>query len=133
MLIVLGLCCCRLVSSCGERGYSLVATRGLLTAVASLVEEDRLYRAPRLYSTGLIVVAHGLSCSTACGILPDKGSHLCLLHWHVNALPLSYQESLRFAILSEIWTCEYIKWSISLSIKFHLTLLNNRKIILWPR
>ena len=76
--------------------------RGLLIAVASLGEEDRLYRAPGLSSTGLIAVAHGLSCSMDCGILPDKGSHLCLLHWQADALPLSYQESLRFAVLGEI-------------------------------
>ena len=33
------------------------------------------------WSTGSIIVLHGLSCSKVCGILPDKGSNLCLLHW----------------------------------------------------
>ena len=32
----------RLCSSCGSRGYSLVAVRGLLIAVASVVAEHRL-------------------------------------------------------------------------------------------
>ena len=29
---------------------------------------------------GSVVVAHGPSCSAACGILPDQGSNLCALH-----------------------------------------------------
>ena len=37
--------------------------------------------ARRLQSAGSAVVAHGLSCSTACGILPDQGSNPCLLPW----------------------------------------------------
>ena len=49
--------------------------------------------APRLQSTGAIVVAHGLSCSTVCGIFPDQGWNLCLLHWQADSLPLSYQGS----------------------------------------
>ena len=28
-----------------------------------------------------VVVAHGLSCSAACGIFPDQGSNPCPLHW----------------------------------------------------
>ena len=40
---VLGLrCCAQPFSSCGERGLPFVAMRGLLIAVASLVEEHRL-------------------------------------------------------------------------------------------
>ena len=49
--------------------------------------------APRLPSIGLIVVAHGLSCSMACGIFADQGSNPCLLHWQVNSLPLSHHGS----------------------------------------
>ena len=30
--------------------------------------------------TGSVVVAHGPSCSAACGIFPDQGSNLCPLH-----------------------------------------------------
>ena len=29
---------------------------------------------------GSVVVAHGPTCSAACGIFPDQGSNLCLLH-----------------------------------------------------
>ena len=46
-----------------------------------------------LWSTGLIVVAHGFSCSMACGIFPDQGSNPCHPHWQADSLPLSHQES----------------------------------------
>ena len=34
-----------------------------------------------------------ISCSTACGILPNQVSNSCLLHWQVDSLPLSHQGS----------------------------------------
>ena len=46
-----------------------------------------------LLSTGSTVVAHGLTCSTARGIFPGRGSGSCLLHWQANSLPLSHQGS----------------------------------------
>ena len=33
-------------------------------------------------------MAHGLSCSEACGISPDQGLNLCPLHWQVDSSPL---------------------------------------------
>ena len=50
--------------------------------------------APRLQSTGSIVVAHGLSCSAGCGILQNQGLNLCLLYWQVDSLLLSPREAL---------------------------------------
>ena len=47
---------------------------------------------------GLIVVAHRLSCSEACGIFPDQGSNPFLLHWLVVSLPLSHWGS-QFGVL----------------------------------
>ena len=38
-------------------------------------------------------MAHGLSCSTACGIFLDQGLNLCLLHWQADSLPLRHQRS----------------------------------------
>ena len=38
-----------------------------------------------LQSAGSVVVAHGLSCSVACGILPDQGSNPCPLHWQADS------------------------------------------------
>ena len=37
-------------------------------------------------------VVHGLSCTAACGIFPDKGSNPCRLHWQADSLPLSHSE-----------------------------------------
>ena len=92
---------CGLFSSCGKWGwvtlrYSSWAShyRGFsccraqpLGCVGSVVATSRLQ------STGSIVMAHGLSCSMAWGIFADQGSNLCLLHWHVNSLPLSHHGS----------------------------------------
>ena len=55
--------CRRAFSSCSVGAYFLVAMRGLLIAMASLV--------------GSVVAAQGFSCSKACGIFPDQGSNLC--------------------------------------------------------
>ena len=38
-------------------------------------------------------MAHGPSCSTACGIFPDQGSNLCPLHWQADSYPLRHQGS----------------------------------------
>ena len=42
---------------------------------------------------GSVVVAHGPSCSAACGILPDQGSSPCPLHWQADSQPLCHQGS----------------------------------------
>ena len=34
---------------------------------------------------GSVVVAHGLSCSAACGTFPDQGSNPCPLHWQADS------------------------------------------------
>ena len=36
---------------------------------------------------------HRLSCSTACGILPDQGLNPCFLHWQADSHPLCHQGS----------------------------------------
>ena len=38
-----------------------------------------------LRCAGSVVVAHGLSCSAACGIFPDQGSNPCPLHWQADS------------------------------------------------
>ena len=43
--------------------------------------------------TGSVIVAHGPSCSAACGILPDQGSNPCPLHWQAYSQPLRHQGS----------------------------------------
>ena len=42
---------------------------------------------------GSAVVAHGSSCSAACGIFPDQGSNPCPLHWQADSQPLRHQGS----------------------------------------
>ena len=40
---------------------------------------------------GSAIVAHGPSCSAACGILPDQGLNPCPLHWQADPQPLRHQ------------------------------------------
>ena len=39
-----------------------------------------------------VIVAHGLSCSTACGIFPDEESNPCLVDWQADSQPLDHEE-----------------------------------------
>ena len=48
---------------------------------------------------GSVVVAHGPSCSAACGILPDQGSNSCPLHRQADSQQLRHQGSPEKAIL----------------------------------
>ena len=87
-LAVLGLrFCARAFSSCSKRGTTL--HRG---ARASHYRGLSCWgaQAPDAHS---VVVAHGLSCSAACGIFPDQGSNLCPLHWQADSQPLRHQGS----------------------------------------
>ena len=77
---------CPLVVCCCGHGLGTLG-RQHLWLTGSVVS------APRLWSTGSLVVTHGLSCSIAYGIFPDQGSNLCLLHWQADSLPLSHQGS----------------------------------------
>ena len=53
---------------------------------------------------GSVVVAHWPSCPAACGILLDRGTNLCPLHWQADSQPLRHQGSLvgRFLITVSI-------------------------------
>ena len=42
---------------------------------------------------GSVIVAHGPSCSAACGIFPDQRSNPCPLHWQADSQPLRHQGS----------------------------------------
>ena len=58
-------------------GLSLVAEHGLLIRVAYLLVAlgSEAHGLQSLWHTGSAVVAHRLSCPSACGILLDKGSN----------------------------------------------------------
>ena len=105
-LAVLGLnCCVGFYLVAVSLGYSAGAQ--VLIVVPSLVQSTGsravwlqwlqhaglAVMAPRLQRTGSAAVAHGLSCSVACGILPDQGLNPSLLHWQASSLPLSQQGS----------------------------------------
>ena len=47
----------------------------------------------QLRAASSVVVACGLCCPEACGILPDQGSNSCPLHWPVDSQPLDHQGS----------------------------------------
>ena len=59
-------------SRCGDRSSSRCAGLSLSRPLPSRGTGSR--------RAGSVVVAHGPSCSTACGIFPDQGSNPCFLH-----------------------------------------------------
>ena len=72
----------------------LGAKHGLWGAGASVaVAHGSVFVAPGLWSTGSVVVAHGLSCPSACGIFLDQGLNPCLLHLQTDSLLLSHRGS----------------------------------------
>ena len=54
-----------------------------------------------------VIVAHGPSCSAACGIFPDQGSNPCPLHWQADSQPLCHQGSPKWSI-SDGYTTFYL-------------------------
>ena len=84
------------------RGLSLVAASGGHSS--SRCAGLSLSRPLLLRSTGSrhvhsAVVAHGPSCSVACGIFPDQGSNPCPLHWQADSQPLHHQGSPKTIII----------------------------------
>ena len=80
------------------RGLSLVAASGghSSSQCAGLsLSRPLLLRSTGSRRAGSAVVAHGPSCSLACGILPDQGSNPCPLHWQADSQPLRHQGSPR--------------------------------------
>ena len=61
-----------------------------------------LLRSTGSRGAGSVIVAHGPSCSAACGIFPDQGSNLCPLHWQADSQPLRHQGSPIFTFLRNL-------------------------------
>ena len=79
-----------------ECGLSLVAASGGHSSswcVGLSLSRPLLLRSTGSRCTGSVVVAHGPSCSAACGIFPDQGSNPCPLHWQADSQPLRHQGS----------------------------------------
>ena len=87
------------------RGLSLVAASGghSSSRCAGLsLSRPLLLRSTGSRRAGSVVAAHGPSCSTACGILPDQGSNPCPLHWQADPQPLRHQGSPHTSFLKKI-------------------------------
>ena len=85
--------CCVFIS---VRGLSLVAASGGHSSsryVGLSLLWPLLLRSTGSRRAGSVVVAHGPSCSTTCGIFPDQGSNPCPLHWQADSQPLRHQGS----------------------------------------
>ena len=68
-------------------GHSSSRCAGLSSSQPLLLRSTGSRRA------GSVVVAHGPSCSAACGIFPDQGPNLCPLHWQAASQPLRHPGS----------------------------------------
>ena len=74
-------------------GLSLVAASGDHSSsrcTGLSLSRPLLLRSTGSRRAGSAIVAHGPSCSAACGILPDQGSNLCPLHWQADSQPLRH-------------------------------------------
>ena len=73
-------------------------------ARASSLSRPLLLRSSSSRHAGSVIVAHGPSCSAACGIFPDEGSNPCPLHWQADSQPLRHQGSPRkYLIMFKIY------------------------------
>ena len=100
------------------RGLSLVAASGGHSSsrcVGLSLSRPLLLRSTGSSHAGSVVVAHGPSCSAACGILPDQGSNPCPLHWQADSQPLRHQGS-----PSDV---SFLKWGLRF----------NSGLVLWSR
>ena len=78
------------------RGLSLVVASGghSSSRCAGLsLSRPLLLRSTGSRRAGSVIVAHGPSCSVACGIVPDQGSNPRPLHWQADSQPLRHQGS----------------------------------------
>ena len=90
--------------------WVFISVRGLSPVVASgghsssrcaglSLSRPLLLRSTSSRRAGSVVVAHGPSCSAACGIFLDQGSNPRSLHWQADSQPLRHQGSPRFRLL----------------------------------
>ena len=86
------------------RGLSLVVASGghsSLRCAGLSLSRPLLLRSTGSRCAGSVIVAHGPSCSAACGILPDQGSNPCPLHQQADSQPLRHQGSPNCKLLKE--------------------------------
>ena len=88
------------------RGLSLVVESGghSSSRCAGLsLSRPLLLRSTGSRPAGSVTVAHGPSCSVACGILPDQGSNPWPLHWQAGSQPLRHQGSPKLFFIVNIF------------------------------
>ena len=89
------------------RGLSLVVASGDHSSsrcVGLSLLRPLLLRSTGSRHAGSVVMAHGPSCSAACGIFPDQGSNPCPLHWQADSQPLRHQGSPLLVLTSRLYT-----------------------------
>ena len=97
-MAVLGLrFCARAFSSAASGDHSSSRCAGLSLSRPLLLRSTGFRRA------GSVIVAHGPSCSAACGIFPDQGSNPCPLHWQADSQPLRHQGSPLISFFIQIY------------------------------
>ena len=96
------------------RGLSLVAASGghSSSRCAGLSLSRPLWlRSTGSRRAGSVIVAHGPSCSVACGIFPDQSSNPCPLHWQADSQALRHQGSPKSCSFNSViyywWRCFY--------------------------
>ena len=98
------------------RGLSLVVASGghSSSRCAGLsLSRPLLLRSTGSRRAGSVVVAHRLSCSTACGIFPDQGSNPCRLHRQADSQPLRHQGSPQKLFCKILWRdCFPLIWAL---------------------
>ena len=82
-------------SRCGDRSSSRCAGLSLSRPLPLRGTGSR--------RAGSVVVAHGPSCSAACGIFPDQGSNPCPPHWQADSQPLRHQGSPILLFFAELY------------------------------
>ena len=102
-------------SSCREGGYFPVEVHRLVVVAPLFVDHGLSSCSAGLGScyhelqiTGSVDVAHGLSCSSACGIFPDQGLNPSLLHWQADSFTAEGSPNLSFS-LTDVLLFDYFK------------------------
>ena len=118
------------------RGLSLVAASGGHSSsrcTGLSLSWPLLLRSTGSRRTGSAVVAHGPSCSAACGIFPDQGSNPCPLPWQADSQPLCHQGSPIFIYWPNIlWLLYWLISSGNFNIDF-LGFFNMYSYIAWGK
>ena len=91
------------------QGLSLVAASGGHSSsrcTGLSLSWPLLLRSTGSRRAGSVIVAHGPSCSAACGIFPNQGSNPCPLHWQADSQPLCHQGSPEISFWIKLtWRC----------------------------